>query len=230
LERTDIITVFLWNLRIDEPIVSLTDFIVSLVCFISFWKLHKQGKTNRSTTLFKFYFLTMGVATMFGGIFGHMFLYALSMSWKLPGWIVSMFSIMLIERAAINHTRILFNEKIIKTLQIINIVELTTFMFLSIYFLNFFYVEFHTGYGLMFVVLGLEGYLYYKTKNEASKFILIGIGIAAVAALFFMNHWAIHPWFNHIAASHTLMAVAAYFFYVGASKVDLTVVKDSVQA
>lgn len=166
----------------------------------------------------------MGVATFFGGLFGHMFLYALSMSWKLPGWIVSMFSIMLIERAAINHTRILFNEKVIKVLQIINIIELVTFMFLAIYYLNFFFVEFHSGYGLMFVVLGLEGYLYYKTKNEASKFILIGIGIAAVAALFFMNHWVIHTWFNHIAASHTLMAVAAYFFYLGASKVDLSVV------
>lgn len=132
-----------------------------------------------------------------------------------------MFSIMLIERAAINHTRILFSEKTINILGYINIIELTTFMILSIVTLDFAFVEFHSGYGLMFVVLGLEGYLYYKTKNEASKFILIGIALAAVGALFFMNKWIIHPWFNHLAASHTILAIAAYFFYQGAKRIDL---------
>lgn len=222
MERTDIITVFIGNLRIDEPIGTLTDLLVSVLCFIFFYKLHKSGINNRSTTLFKYYLFLMGFATLFGGLFGHAFLYALSMSWKLPGWITSMLSIMLIERAAINHTRILFSEKVIKVLGYINIFELTTFMVLSIITLDFAFVEFHSGYGLMFVVLGLEGYLYYKTKNEASKFILIGIGLAAVGALFFMNKWIIHPWFNHLAASHTILAIAAYFFYQGARRVDLS--------
>jgi len=221
LERTDIITIYLGGLRIDEPMGTLTDLLVSALCFIFFFKLHKSGINNRSTTLFKYYFLLMGIATLLGGVFGHAFLYALSMPWKLPGWITSMFSIMLIERAAINHTRILFSEKTINILGYINIIELTTFMILSIVTLDFAFVEFHSGYGLMFVVLGLEGYLYYKTKNEASKFILIGIALAAVGALFFMNKWIIHPWFNHLAASHTILAIAAYFFYQGAKRIDL---------
>lgn len=221
MERTDIITIYLGGLRIDEPMGTLTDLLVSALCFIFFFKLHKSGINNRSTTLFKYYFLLMGIATLLGGVFGHAFLYALSMPWKLPGWITSMFSIMLIERAAINHTRILFSEKTINILGYINIIELTTFMILSIVTLDFAFVEFHSGYGLMFVVLGLEGYLYYKTKNEASKFILIGIALAAVGALFFMNKWIIHPWFNHLAASHTILAIAAYFFYQGAKRIDL---------
>jgi hypothetical protein len=221
MERSDIITIFIGNLRIDEPMGTLTDLLVSALCIIFFYKLHKSGINNRSTALFKYYFLLMGIATLLGGVFGHAFLYALSMPWKLPGWITSMFSIMLIERAAINHTRILFSEKVIKVLGYINIIELTTFMVLSIITLDFAFVEFHSGYGLMFVVLGLEGYLFFKTKNEASKFILIGIGLAAVGALFFMNKWIIHPWFNHLAASHTILAIAAYFFYQGAKRIDL---------
>ncbi|MEZ4721680.1 MAG: hypothetical protein R2813_07395 [Flavobacteriales bacterium] len=221
MERDDIIKIWIGNLMIDEPMASLTDLLVSLVCIVFFFKLHRSENRNRATTLFKYYFLTMGIATFFGGLMGHAFLYALSMPWKLPGWITSMFSIMLIERAAINHTRILFPKRVIEVLQWVNIIELCTFMFLSIWFLNFQFVEFHSGYGLMFVVLGLEGYLYLKTKNEASKNILIGIGLAAVAALFFMNKWIIHPWFNHLAASHTIMAVAAYFFYAGAKRIEL---------
>lgn len=163
----------------------------------------------------------MGIATLFGGLFGHAFLYALSMSWKLPGWIVSMFSIMLIERAAIKHTRILLKPALVNAFAWINIIELVVFMSLAIGYLDFFFVEFHSGYGLMFVVLSLEGYLFIKTKNSASKFILIGIGIAAIAALTFMNTWSPHQWFNHISLSHCLMAFAAIFFYLGALKIDM---------
>ena len=220
MERTDdIITIYIGNIRVDEPIVTLTDLLVSALCFVFFFRLHRSENRNRATTLFQYYFLLMGVATFLGGIAGHAFLYALSWEWKLPGWIVSMFSIMLIERAAIEHTRLVFPPKVIKILSVINIIELATFMSLTLYYMDFFFVEFHSGYGLMFVVLGLESYLYYKTRNDASKNILIGIGLAAIAALFFMNHWAIHPWFNHIAASHVFMSVAAYFFYEGARRV-----------
>jgi len=226
LERTDINTIFLWDYRIDEPIVTITDLVVSLLCFWFAYRLHTSGNKSRGTWYFKLYFLLMGVATLFGGVFGHAFLYALSWEWKLPGWIVSMFSIMMIERGAIEHTRLVFKPQIIKVLSIVNILELLTFMSLTFYFMDFFFVEFHSGYGLMFVVLGLESFLYFKTKNAASKNILIGIGIAAVAALFFMNQWIIHPWFNHISASHTLMAVAAFFFYEGAKRVSQASGKD----
>lgn len=219
----DINIIYLGDLRIDEPIVTLTDLLVSVLCFIFFYRLHRSGNDTRATSFFKYYFLTMGLATLFGGVFGHAFLYALSIPWKLPGWITSMFSIMLIERAAIEHTQILFKPKLIRTLRVINIMELSTFMILTLYFLDFKFVEFHSGYGLMFVVLSLEGYLFLKTKNPASRSILIGIGLAAVAALFFMNEWIIHPWFNHISMSHTLMAIAAFFFYAGATKIDMSI-------
>jgi hypothetical protein len=221
LERTDIITVYLAGIRIDEPIVTITDLLVSLACFVFSYRMHTQANQNRAIYLFKLYFLSMGAATLFGGLFGHAFLYALGMYWKLPGWIISMLSIMLIERAVINHAGLLFNQKVIKALQVINIVELLIFMFLSIYFLNFFFVEFHSGYGLMFVVLGLEGYLYFKTKNQASKLILFGIASAALAAFAFMSKTDIHPWFNHIAVSHVFLFSAALFFYQGARRIEL---------
>lgn len=218
----EINTIHLFGIRIDEPIVTLTDLLVSVLCLIYFIRLHRQVRQNRSIVLFKFYFLTMSIATFLGGVLGHAFLYTLSLPYKLPGWIVSMFSIMLIERAVINHTRLLLKPRIIQILQIVNLAELATFMILSIYFLDFFFVEFHSGYGLMFVVLGLEGYLFFKTKNNASKNILVGIALAAIAALVFMNKLSPHQWFNHIAVSHVFMAFAAYFFYKGASKIEIT--------
>ncbi|WP_321996050.1 DUF6962 family protein [Draconibacterium orientale] len=214
-------TVFLFGIKIDEPVVTLTDLLVSVLCFIFACKIHNNNRSEKVFTYFKLYFLIMGIATALGGLIGHAFLYHFNFYWKLPGWITSMFAIMFVERAAIEHTRIQLSKQIVKILSILNIIEFLTFLTLTIITLNFFYVEFHSGYGLMFVVLSLEGFLYVKTRNKASKFILIGVAFAAVAALFFMNNISIHQWFNHIAASHVLMAVAAWFFYIGASKINM---------
>ena len=165
----------------------------------------------------------MGIATVFGGLIGHAFMYNFCFYWKLPGWIISMISIMFVERAAIEHTRIWLSDSIVKVFKVVNILEFLTFLTLTITSLNFFFVEFHSGYGLMFVVLSLEGFLFLKTKNKASKYMLIGVGFAALAALFFMNKISPHQWFNYLSISHVLMAIAATFFYIGTSKIDMSV-------
>ena len=223
----DLTTISIWGLRIDEPIVTLTDLMVSAVCFVSAYKLHQSGKTGRTFLYFKIYFFSMGVATLLGGIIGHAFLYAFSFYWKLPGWITSMISIMFVERAAIEHTRIWLKPGIIKVLGVINIIEFLTFLTLTIVTLDFFFVEFHSGYGLMFVVLSLEGFLFLKTRNEAGKYILAGIAFAAVAALFFMTKTSPHRWFDYLCVSHVLMAIAAWLFYLGAIRIDMHQMKES---
>jgi hypothetical protein len=220
----EINTIHLWGIRIDEPIVTLTDLLVSVLCFIYAYKIHRSGKTERTFLYFKIYFFTMGIATFLGGIIGHAFLYAFSFYWKLPGWVMSMISIMFVERAAIEHTRIWLKPSLVKVFGIINIAEFITFLTLTIITLDFFFVEFHSGYGLMFVVLSLEGYLFLKTKNTAGKYMLAGIGFAAIAAIFFMTKISPHQWFNYLCISHVLMAIAATFFYLGTTKIDMNVI------
>ena len=218
-------TIYIAGLRIDEPIVTLTDLLVSFLCLYFFYKIQKSGKKEKAFIYFKIYFLNMGIATLLGGLIGHAFLYNFSFYWKLPGWIMSMISIMFVERAAIEHTRIWLSESMIKIFRVINILEFLIFLTLTILTLNFFFVEFHSGYGLMFVVFSLEGFLFLKTKNTASKYIIIGVGFAAIAALFFMNKISPHQWFNYLSISHILMAIAATFFYVGTTKIDMSIIK-----
>jgi len=224
-------TVYLWGIRIDEPVVTVTDLLVSFLCFLYAYKIHQSGKTEKTFLYFKIYFFTMGIATMLGGLIGHAFLYLFDnfrgelFYWKLPGWIMSMISIMFVERAAIEHTRIYLNKSIVNSFKVVNIIEFLIFLTLTVTTLNFFFVEFHSGYGLMFVVLSLESFLFYKTRNIAGKYILTGIGFAAVAALIFMNEISFHQWLNHISASHVLMAIAATFFYLGAIRIDMSEIK-----
>ncbi|MDZ7649837.1 MAG: hypothetical protein U5K54_23350 [Cytophagales bacterium] len=162
----------------------------------------------------------MGLATFFGGVLGHGFLYVFSFAWKLPGWILSMLSIALIERSSIENARPLVDARIGKFFLILNIIELLTVMTITISTLNFKWVELHSGYGLLAVVLTFHGFVYLKTRNKGSGNIIIGVGFASLAALIFMNEISPHIWFNHIDLSHVLIAVAAQFFFRGAVKLE----------
>jgi hypothetical protein len=206
------------GIRVDEPMVALTDLLVSTVCLIAFIKLSKLQLPGRAQLYFRLYLLLMCIATCFGGLIGHAFLYALSFAWKLPGWILSMLSVALIERSSIEHAKPFIQPRVAKVFLIINIIELITIMTVTMVSLNFRWVEFHSGYGLLAVVLPFHTYVYYRTKDKGSLLIMIAVGIASGAALFFMNRISFHTWFNYLDISHVLMAVAVFVFYQGAKR------------
>ena len=214
-----VISIDFFALRIDEPMVSLTDLLVSFLCLLFFYKMHKNPTKNLSFSYFKYYFLIMGLATLFGGLLGHAFQYMISGRWKLVGWVISMVAIMLIERGAIEHAGILLKKKYLKVLRVVNVIEFAIFLFLTFYTLDFFYVQIHSGYGLVFIVLPIELLLLLKTKNEASRYIIAGIGFAALSALTFSLKLSLHEWMNYLAISHVWMALATVFIYLGAVKI-----------
>ena len=213
-------TIWVGGLRIDEPVTMLTDLMVSAVCLYSFIKLNQISSPSRVLVFIKYYFLSMAVATCIGGIIGHGFLYAFTFMWKLPGWLTSMFSIALIERAVIEKAKPIISPRLGKFFTVLNIVELSIFVILTFSTLNFLFVEIHTTYGLLIIVASFSGFTYWKTKNKGSKYFIIGVVFCAISALFFMNEWSLHKWFNYLDMSHSFMTIAAILFYKGAKLFD----------
>ncbi|MDH5475432.1 MAG: hypothetical protein OEX22_07065 [Cyclobacteriaceae bacterium] len=213
-------SVYIGGVRVDEPVTALTDLLVSAVCIYAFLVLHRLKKPSKVQQFIKYYFLSMAMATFLGGVIGHAFLYAFSFGWKLPGWLTSMFSIALIERAVIEKAKPIISARLGKFFTWLNLVELTLFVVLTFSTLNFFYVEVHSAYGLLVVTASFSLYTYAKTKNKGSKYFIVGVGFCAISALFFMNEWSLHIWFNYLDISHVLLAIAATFFYKGAMKID----------
>ena len=208
-------SIFIYGLRLDEPVTTITDLIISAVCFYAYFRLTKLAERQKLHQFLRFYFLSIGIATFIGGIIGHGFLYMFSFAWKLPGWLTSMLSVALIERASIELARKLISPRLGKILAWLNILELITFMTLTFTYLSFFFVEVHTTYGLLIIVASLNIYIYYRTRNRGSKLFLIAVGFSALAALVFMNKWSIHMWFNYLDLSHVLLTISAIFFYKG---------------
>lgn len=238
-------SIFPFGLRIDEPVTTLTDLFVSAVCFYAFVKLNKIDVRNKVHFYLRYYFLSMGIATAIGGIIGHGFLYLfnnqwqspetfvhligkifgeelmkdIANPWKLPGWLTSMFSIALVERASIEYARPIINKKVGTFFAWLNVIELLTFVTITFTTLNFFFVEVHSAYGLLIVVLSFNLIVYLKTKKKGSKIFLMAVGFSAIGALFFMNQWGFGPWFNHFDVSHIFMTFSAFFFYKGSKEI-----------
>jgi hypothetical protein len=235
----------IFGLLIQEPVTTFTDLMVSFVCYYAFIKLNKITLKNRTHLYLKIYFFSMGTATFLGGVIGHGFLYVFDAQWsisaeytefianivgegnmsttaypwKLPGWLTSMVSVALLERAVIEYSRKLVSKKLGTFFGWMNIIELLIFMTITFTTLNFFFVEVHTFYGLLLVVGSFSTFMFYKTRTKGSRFFVIAVGIAAIAALFFMNEWGISKWFTHSDISHTFMTAAAYMFYRGSREI-----------
>lgn len=204
------------GIRIDEPVTALTDLLVSAVCIYAFYQLNKIKQPGRSILYFRYYFLLMAIATFMGAIISHAFLYALSLEWKIPAWLVSMLGVALIERSAIEYAQPYVRPVVGRFFLVMNIVELLVVAGIAISTLNFHWVEFHGGYGLLVVVSSFHLYIYLQNKDAGSRRILLGVFVAALAAGVFTFKVAAHKWFNHLDASHVLMAAASYILYTGA--------------
>ncbi len=209
------------GLRILEPVTTMTDLLVSGVCFYALINLFRLERQELYIRYFSFFFLSMGMATAIGGIIGHGFLYAFSFEWKLPGWLTSMLSISLLERASIEYAKPMLKPRLRVFLDRANIIELLVFVTLTFGTLNFLFVEIHSAFGLLVINTPLHLFIYIKTRNEASKYMLAGISFAMISAVIFMNEISIDKWFNYFDISHLLMALGSWFFYLTAKKLRL---------
>lgn len=213
--------IYIFDIKIQEPVTSLTDLIVGVACIWCFFLLKKQNRPEKPFVYFRLFFILMGIATILAGILGHAFFYAAGMWLKAPGWIISMISIMCIERGCIEHATPLIKPRIVSVFKVVNIIELLTFMFLAFYFLEFKYVQAHSTYGLVVVVFAFELYVYRKTRMESIKYILYAVASMVVCATVYLTKLSIHPYFNHADLAHMFMLLSAILAYKGISRLEL---------
>lgn len=209
-------SIAIYGLIIHEPITALTDVLVAIICFVAYWKLNKLAPRGEVHTLFMYYFLSMAAATFLGGVVGHALLHYVPFYMKVPGWVVSMLSVALLERAVIQYSRKWTKAKIGAFFSKLNIFELLLFLGLSLLTLNFQFVLIHAAYGMAIVVLGFAGFVYYKERSLGSKQIIIAVLISAVGAAFFVFQIGVSKWFNHVDISHVFMMIASVYYYFGA--------------
>lgn len=209
-----------------EPMITLTDLLVTAVCVWAYVKLRKHNGRVRVLFYYRMFFINMALATFIGGIVGHAFLYLFNFYWKLPGWIVSMFSIAFLERVSIERSRPLLKRKVAYFFMRLNFIELIAFVIIAILTLNFYYVEIHAAYGMLVVVLSFELFIYFKTKDVVSKYLIASVLITTIAAIVHITKFSFCEWFSFFDIGHVLMAISAYLIYKSAQLQEPAVVKN----
>lgn len=209
-------TIYIGDLRIDEPITTLTDVLFIGVCFFAFFKT-KGIAHDKALKLYRLFFLLTGISTIVATFIGHTFLYYFGQDAKIYGWFLGLFGTSFAQFAALYHTRNSISKSSFKALVIICSVEVIA-AFISVFvFWSFVVVEIHSAFGLILIVTILENIHYKKTKSKLSLFMIYGVGVAVIAVLCHVFKLAISVWFNHMDLSHVFMAISMYLMYKGAS-------------
>ena len=209
-------SIFPWGIRIDEPVTTATDILVGVTCLICAYKLKPLYNGSFMHKQIMLYFILMGIATLLGGILGHGFLYAVGFFWKLPGWLLSMIAVNLLERVMIHFTASELSPKMLRFFSIFNIVELVVFMALAFGTLNFLYVQIHSTYGFLVVVFSFCVYNYRRGHHpKIMKNMMIGVWWIFVCAVVFVAKIQINKWFNHADLAHIFMFIGAIYFFLG---------------
>lgn len=203
------------NIRIDEPITTLTDLLFAAICFYAFFQIRRLEHTGRVKWCFKYYFLTLGFGALFGGVLGHAFLYTLSPAWQLVSWVLSMIAVALIVHALVELSKPLVNPWLTNWVSGINLLILAFAVFYTIWTLAFSPVKYYSIFGLVVVVGSLSYYIYQKTRKRGVAVLMAAVGIGFISALVFSFEWGLSPWFNHNDISHLILSFSVFGMYKG---------------
>lgn len=207
-------TIYIGNIRVDEPITVLTNLFVVTICFFGFLKTRSNNQTT-PVKLYRWFILTTGISTLVSAVIGHAFLYHFTFNAKIFGWVTGIACIIFAQFAALYHAREVIGEKKFKLFTWLNILEIISAFILLFVVFSFVIVEIHSAIGLILTVVVLEALVYKKTKSSLSKGFITGIGIAVLAILCHIFKLAISVWFNHMDLSHIIIAVSIYTMYKG---------------
>jgi hypothetical protein len=88
-------------------------------------------------------------------------------------------------------------------------------MILTAYTLNFLFVEIHSGYGVLGTVFAFHLYVYRKTRDIGSRYMLWGVAVLVVATFVYNYPIVIDKWFTNSDFAHILMTITTVLFMYG---------------
>ena len=153
------------NIRIDEPITTLTDLLLAGICFYAYYRIHKQDYTCTGQRYFKYYFLVLGLGAITGGLLGHAFLYGLAEQWKLVSWILTLLAVGLISQALLEVARPHVNKAFCRIISWCNVLLFAIVLFFTIWTIDFTLVKYYSIFGMVVIVGSLCCYIYLKTSS-----------------------------------------------------------------
>lgn len=191
----------------------ITNLMITVVCVVAWYQLKKHQNHQKVRQFATYFLFFMTLATLFGGLMGHAFLYKTGIYGKIPGWYLSMIAVALLERAAIIHITPLVTPFWGRWISILNIIEILTLMTLSLLTMNFLFVQIHAFFGLFLVVFLLETFIYRRMHHTGYRALKSATFFGLLAAISHSLKFSFHQNFNYEDISHVFMMFSTWMYY-----------------
>ncbi len=212
-------TIFIGNFEWQEPVTTLTDFAVALVCWVAFYKFYKLRQANQlSSSWFMLYFLAFAFGMTSAAWLGHGLQAYVPPQAKMVGWILGAMGILFLQLGSLQLIQNKFISNWNRYLKGLFVVQFMVAVGLMVLFFNFKVVQLNSVVGLILVVLPMHIYSYFKQKRAGSKGVAFALIYTLIPGFVYSNQLSISKWFNYHDISHVLMAIFMIFMYFSLRK------------
>ncbi|MFT5723001.1 MAG: hypothetical protein ACI9UJ_000424 [bacterium] len=215
-------TVFVGEFEWREPVTTLTDFLVAVVCWTAFY-LFVKLKTSKSPTYvwFKNYFLVFAIGMTSAAWLGHGFQAYLFPELKLIGWICSATALMFLQMGSFKQISVHLSERLTRYLPKWFVIQWVLAITLMGYNISggieqaFKITQVNSVLALWGFVLPMHIYAYRKLQIQGSKIVIGALLYSTVPGVVYTNQISFSHWFNYHDISHVLMAVFMTIMFLG---------------
>jgi hypothetical protein len=209
--------IFLFGLKVFEPMVLLTNIIFCIFCILFYLRLNKF-KHGYSQQMARF-LLALGISSIFGATghavqmqLGNLFFEIILFLMNLT----SLLGIYFCFRSAYTYSHL--NKPISKMYIYFVIFWITGLLIACGVHGNFLLIKIHAGITLIYSLI--VHYLNYKKeKDKGSERVVLGILISFVPILVHTFKFSLGEWFNYKDIAHTIMIVSLTVIYMGAKTI-----------
>ena len=203
------------NLRLDEPITTITDILLGIICIYAFFRMEKYKVAGNGFIYFRSYFLVLGLGAITGGLLGHAFQYCLAEAWKLVSWTLTVLSVALMVQGILAIAAPHLKKGMGPAITALNLAGMFLAVILTFRSIDFDPVKYYAIFGLVLVCGSLSWFIYRKTGNRALLVLMGGVGVGFLSAIIFSLQWGLSHWFNHRDVSHIILCFSVYFVFKG---------------
>jgi hypothetical protein len=198
----------LFGLQLQEPMALILNWLITSVCFYSFFKIKQSS--DSFVQYWRLFFAFLGLSTLFGGI-GHLFFYYWGWEGKYPAWILGAIAVFMSSVAMLEVESM---TKFRKRIWIVFLTLKTTVMIiLSLIYVKFIFIAVDAVIGYLFFCMSYGLVLMKRGYNIRQ--IVLGVFVLLPSIVFFVGKIACCRWMNEQDLGHLFMIAALLFFYFG---------------
>lgn len=215
-------TVFIGNFEWREPVTTLTDFLVALVCWAAFY-FFSQLKNSQSGAYpwFKKYFFVFAIGMTSAAWLGHGFQAYVATSYKAIGWMFGATGLMLLQMGSLTLIKANLSRRMLKILPKWFVLQWLIAIVCMVYFLSigieqaFKVTQINSVVALWGFVLPMHIFAYKKLAIQGSKIIIVALLYSAIPGIIYSQKVSLSNWFNYHDISHILMAIFMSIMFFG---------------